>query len=736
MTDKQKLGYISACADYETEQVLVWERGPTGRKMIRYDAPYYFYVEDDKGKHTSLFGHTLTRLDFDCKAEFEAAKFKHERRFESDINPTAKVLMNEYYQAPTPSLNYTFLDIEVDYDRNIGFSSPENPYAPINAITLYHQWLDEFVTIVVPPKGWKGDIVKQFDEMMPEIKTNLIIAKDEAELIYSTLDLIDDSDLISGWNSEFFDLPYLLKRTEMVLGRKAMNRWCFLGALPPRFDTVERFGKEQINASLSGRIHLDYLALFKKFTFEGRVSFSLGAIAEEELDIPKLEYEGTLEDLYKNDFIHFIKYNVRDTEILKRLDQKFKFIALANQMSHENTVPVEAVLGTVKYVETGIINYVHNVMNKVMPDKITRPNTGKVEGAIVMTPKVGLHEWVGSVDINSLYPSVIRSLNISSEKIIGQFTNKEEDWRGIWKKDDKIHLLEMENLDTFEATGAEWYDLLKQKRWAVSAYGTVFDQSSGQGAVPAVLTAWFAARKDLQKKKKEWSIKLKELIKSNAPEAEIAEAEKNVAHYDLLQHTKKISLNSAYGALLNAFFAFFDERMGASVTASGRQITTHMIETAGEILTGARDQLVKTTSVDKKGKVQHDYHIDSMAIIYSDTDSLTGDSLVKTNYGTFSLEDLFDACPIKTQQQGSKQFGEGLPNLKVLSFKSDEARYLNARSIYRHKVSKARWKVTLQNGKSVIVTNDHSIMVERDGELIEVKPAEILKTDIFISVKD
>jgi len=736
MTNKEKLGYISACADYETEQVLVWERGPTGRNMVRYNAPYYFYVEDNDGEHESLFGHKLTRLDFDCKAEFEAAKFRHDKRFESDINPTAKVLMNEYYQAPTPSLNYTFLDIEVDYDKNIGFSSPENPYAPINAITLYHQWLDEFVTIVVPPKGWKGDILKQFDEIMPEIKTNLIIAKDEAELIYSTLDLIEDSDLLSGWNSEFFDLPYLLKRTEMVLGKKAMNRWCFLGALPPRFDTVERFGKEQINASLSGRIHLDYLALFKKFTFEGRVSFALGAIAGEELDIPKLEYEGTLEDLYKNDFIHFIKYNVRDTEILKKLDQKFKFIALANQMSHENTVPVEAVLGTVKYVETGIINYVHNVMHKVMPDKITRPNNGKVEGAIVMTPKIGLHEWVGSVDINSLYPSVIRSLNISSEKIIGQFTNKEEDWRGIWHKDDKKHVLEMENYDTYEATGAEWYELLKQKKWAISAYGTVFDQSSGQGAVAAVLTSWFAARKDLQKKKKEWGMKLKELIKSNAPEAEIAEAEKNVAHYDLLQHTKKISLNSAYGALLNAFFAFFDERMGASVTASGRQITTHMIETAGEILTGERLSLIKTTSVDNQGKVQHDYHVDSEAIIYSDTDSLTGDSLVKTNYGSFSLEELFQACPIKTQPQGSKQFGEGLFNLKVLSYKSGEARYLNARSIYRHKVSKARWKVTLENGKSVEITNDHSIMVERNGELIEVKPADIQKTDIFISVKD
>jgi intein/homing endonuclease len=193
-------------------------------------------------------------------------------------------------------------------------------------------------------------------------------------------------------------------------------------------------------------------------------------------------------------------------------------------------------------------------------------------------------------------------------------------------------------------------------------------------------------------------------------------------------------LNSLYGALLNKFFRFGDERMGASVTSSGRAITTHMIESIEYLLAGEKRQLKKHTTLNKEGKYEHEYTIDSDAVVYGDTDSLIGETEVKTNYGTLRLDALFHACPIKTIKENGKQFGEGLLGLKALTLSKNSPKYMNVRSVYRHKVSKARWKVTLEDGKTVEVTNDHSIMVERDGELIEVKAEEILQSDVFISI--
>lgn len=219
----------------------------------------------------------------------------------------------------------------------------------------------------------------------------------------------------------------------------------------------------------------------------------------------------------EHSFYLFQKYNLRDTEILVSLDEKFKFIALINQMAVENTVLFENMMGTVRYVETGMINRAHNVHNLIVADKKVMTDGVKVEGALVLSPNVGLHKWLGSGDIASLYPSVIRSLNISPEKFIGQFvsgnnhtyieheTAGEADWRGIIEKDDLNHLMQTDNGETFEGTGAEWWNILVAQKWSITAYGSVFDESSGLGIVSDSLTYWFAERKALQKEKKKWS---------------------------------------------------------------------------------------------------------------------------------------------------------------------------------------------------------------------------------------
>lgn len=635
MTASTDRNYVAAWYDWGDDKVIVLERDGDGALYRKkYNAPYYFYVPDENGTYQSIFGDKLIRAEFSSREEYEAARQHFPRKFESDFRPLQRVLMDYYYDKPAPPVQYAFLDIEVNYTQKIGFSSPTNPYAEINAVTIYQSWTGKFLTYVLAPTvdgvKWTDIPGNSVDALNEEISSlvesgqlragyipEITICKDELELLTFMLDAIQEADIISGWNSEFFDIPYICERLLLAGGESLMSRIEHQGVrASPKKEMVNRFGSEEPIYKFRGRSHLDYMRLFQKFTFEGRVSYALGNILQEEVGVGKLEYEGSLEQLYHNDFATFVAYNFRDVDGLVQLDSKFKFIALANQMAHENTVVFDAMLGTVSYVETGITNHAHYKLDRIVHDKVITENE-KVEGAIVLTPKKGLHEWVGSVDINSLYPNVIRSLNISPEKIIGQFTDKEEAWRDIRDEGHRRHTLILESGEQLIASGAEWKVALSENLWAVSAYGTVFDQVEGNGVVADILGFWYAERKRLQAEKKKWAARVKEL--PDGPEKD--SARKQEEQYDLLQLTKKISMNSLYGALLNAAFRFGDERMGASVTATGRAITAHMIETIGELLTGERNQLVKTTTLDKDGKFVHEYTSPSKAIIYGDTDS-------------------------------------------------------------------------------------------------------------------
>ena len=627
-----KPNYVGAVRDWENGQVVVWERTDKGRQRRSFKVPYYFYVPKEGGEYRGLDGATLEKLVFDSEDEFKQALRLYPVKYESDIPPLFKVLMNEYHDLPTPTVNYAFLDIETDYSSKIGFPAPADAYARINAVTIWQSWTKKYLTYVLPPvledgTVWQGsveDIEAEFQELVKkgELRAGdapiIKICRHEVELLSHLLDDIQDADIISGWNSEFYDIPYIVERIKRVASH-LLKRLCFVGCALPKQRMVERFGSPEMTYTLVGRSHLDYLDLFKKFTFEGRTSYSLGNILQEEIGLSKLHYEGTLEQLYKNDFPRFIAYNFRDVGGLVDLDAKFKFIQLVNQMAHENCVLFGDILGTVRYVETGITVRAHNVHNLIVPDKRMMTDGEKVEGALVLNPHIGMHSWVGSVDINSLYPSVIRALNISPEKFIGQFMEGETDWRGIMiHGDDALHYLKFDDGEIFEATGSRWREIFKEKKWAISAYGTVFDQSGGLGLVADTLAYWFAERKRLQVEKKRYT----KLVKEEKDPLKKAAYEKQVENFDLLQLTKKIQLNSTYGALLNQNFRFGRKELGASVTACGRMITTHMMETIHSLLEpDVEMRLQKHTEIDEDGKPAHIYIATGNTIIYGDTDS-------------------------------------------------------------------------------------------------------------------
>lgn len=567
------------------DSVFVWERHPDGRRLVTYPAPWDCYVEDSRGTHQTLHGDRATFFEFDSRfqlmASVKAAQAKGRKVFEGDIPPDLKILSQHYYEAEVPKLNVGYLDIEVDYKTNsyerehevtarkkgsttefqvqigkvrdasditsyelleprtnewvsaemseymycgpTGFSTISNPYAPINAIALNTDWDNKTYVIAVPPPTWGTDESK-WDGMLSEEFEQLgeiILVKDEKELLVLFLSLIQDADALIGWNSEFFDFPYILQRVDIVLGKRGLRQLSFAQAPLPKLREVELMGKINHTASYGGRILMDYMQLFKKFEMASRPSYKLEVITEEIMpNLAKLHYDGTLEQLYRKDFNHFIRYNLRDTECLCGFEAVKGYIGVANMMYHMSTGRFKDVAGTLRLADMSIVNYCHYVMNVIVPNApevVDRAGDDdeddKAQGAYVLEPKAGMHDWIGSIDINSLYPSAIRSTNISPETLRGQFNEAIQAFEHIERRSDAKLTYQHENSGKYEVkTAAEWREWLIKNNYAISGYGTVFDQSV-DGVIPTILTEWFAKRKHYQKLKGQASSQLEALIK-------------------------------------------------------------------------------------------------------------------------------------------------------------------------------------------------------------------------------
>ena len=588
------MSYVSAILSDNRRKVKVWIRDDKGQRTIQeFDAPYYFYIPNEDGTDIDIKGNSISRLDFQNPSDFFNARKKYEENgislYESDIQPQYKILSEHFYGKEITQLNVTFFDIEVDYDKDIGFSSVDNPYAPVSSIAIYHQRTDETIVLAVPPET-RPDFTQDDVPQDIEDEAIVVICKDEKELLQMFFKEIEDSDIISGWNSEFFDVPYIYERANTVLYKTAGNKLCFPNSREPYYREVEKFGNMQKALVIHGRVHLDYLDVYKNFEMAMKPSYKLEHVADDELPhLPKLKYEGSLYSLYRDDFEEFIRYNIRDTVILKGLEDKKKYIETAVQMSHMSTSQIVDVLGTIKVAESAIINFCHYDMGVRVPDHKAPESTGKkYGGATVIDPKVGMHEYSASVDLQSLYPGIMRSLNISPESIRGQFAERGVAFGLIRDESDKkVTFIEEATGEVISAPANQWRRVLDRKNWAISGLGTVFDLET-EGVIPAVLTKWFAERKEY--KKKMWEAK-------QAGDAAMEE------FWDRMQYIKKIQLNSMYGACGNRFFKFFDVRLAESTTLTGREVLYHMARQIALELNG-------------------EYDMEADAIIYGDTDSI------------------------------------------------------------------------------------------------------------------
>lgn len=580
------MSYISAIT--QGNNVIVWERSGVKRSVIRAPAEWSFYVEHEKGNYQNMFGKKLTKLTFKNRFEFEEARKEARLEgfslYDSDITPDLKYVSRNYINAEPPNFNVSFYDIEVDVDMTQPFKGALNPIYPVVSIALMNKWENKTYIIAVPPPEWDPEENPITDEI--KNLATVILCHSERELLNKFLDLIEDTDCLVGYNSEYFDDPYITRRVASVLGEKAVKRLCFPEGSEPRFKEMVEKGQEKIKVEWSGRTQADYLQLIKKFEPGERQSYKLASVAQDYLPhMRKLTYRGSLEELYREDFVYFIRYNIRDTEILDGLEEKLGYIKTANGLRMMSTGYMSHIGGTVKLADLAVRNFCWYERNKmIVPDYVEKgTNLEQAEGATVLDPVVGFHRNISNVDVTSLYPSNIMATNISPEKLIGQFRGDKETFLEIHKASDKILTLVFEDGNVLQKPSKDWPIWFKENNYCVTGFGTVFNMD-GFGIFPSILQSWFKMRKDFQAKKKQ------------------ASKQEDIDYYDRLQYIYKIKLNSFYGSLLNSYFRFYDYRLGSSTTGNGREILYHQCSYVNYLIKG-------------------EYSMDAGAVIAGDTDS-------------------------------------------------------------------------------------------------------------------
>ena len=552
--------------------VHLWD-DQNGYTTLPFSQFNYAYKPDNNGSVVSMTGVRVSKTKY--------YKFDDPTMFESDIPRETRVLTDLYLQDDTPSTGHkvVFFDIEVSMEN--GIPNIENPNNEVTAITLYDSVTKEYTVLVLDKTVSRGNYKKG--------DTDTYFFKDEIDLLYKFVDVYESigPTIITGWNSDYFDVPYLYNRLKQQCGNGVANKLSPIGKLK-----YSKFRKKWMIAGVSS---LDYLDLYKKFTYGQQPNYRLDTIGRIEVGMGKVEYEGSLDELFRTDLDKFIEYNVQDVRIIVELDKKMKLIELVRGICHVGHVQYEDYCYSSKFLEGTIITYLHRkgivVSNKpadgrqLMNDRMESDGEGFI-GAYVKPPIPGLYDWVYSLDLQSLYPSIIMSLNISPETKSGFVTNWDVEKHSNNQID--VYLVRDKETDHVVRMNREnFVKFMNDSNLMISSNGVLYDTNK-VGIIPEVLNQWFAER-----------VEYKNLMKKYKNEGNLELAD----YYDRRQHIQKIFLNSLYGVLGLPIFRFFDIDNALAVTATGQDVIKNSANFANKLY---QDKLQDTK----------DY------CIYIDTDSL------------------------------------------------------------------------------------------------------------------
>ena len=420
-------------------------------------------------------------------------------------------------------ISVTTIDIECQSDQ--GFPEPHLAEWPITAITI---------------KNSKENVYRTwgFNEFNPADNVVYIQCKNEAALLHKFLEYWKDNypDLVTGWNSIGFDMVYIVNRIRKVYGEEEIKKLSPWGNVKEDNRKDKFTGNTNYAYDIMGITQLDYLELYKKFTYVQQEMYSLNHIAHVELGEGKLSYEdqGSLFSLYKNDYQKFIEYNIKDVELVDRFEEKLGLITLALTMAYRGGVNYRDVLGTTMIWDTIIYRILEQ--NKVVcPPKIEKSKSDFV-GAYVKEPQIGAHDWVVSFDLNSLYPNIIVQNNMSPETVVD----------GLVDTSIEHMLRKQTDIDTTYATTPNGARFKKDR----------------QGVIPFVIQKYYEERVEIKKE----MLKLQQEYESTPTKS----LSNKISHLYNEQMAIKILMNSLYGALGNRWFRYFDQRVAESITMSGQ----------------------------------------------------------------------------------------------------------------------------------------------------------------------
>ena len=529
--------------------------------------PTLFSITQKNTGHTNLQGQNLKPITFNSIPK--AREFK--RSYQNSSSP---LYGNERYHFQYIAKEYPG---EIQYDKNLikiftldievtaekGFPDVENPIEEILCLTIKNQSNKNIITW-----GTKPYFSKRADITYVE-------CKNEKQLLMEFFKFWTKNypDIITGWNTKFFDLPYLCNRIKMIVGDKVINKLSPWGLIDSEQITVR--GKSQTAYDIKGIAMLDYLDIYKKFIPVRQESYKLDYIAKVELGGNGKDANpyDTFREWYNNDFQSFVDYNIKDVEIVDELEDKLKLIELVLTMAYEAKINYQDVFSEVRLWDTLIYNHLLKD-NIQIPPRIDQAKDEKYIGAYVKTPQLGQHKWIVSFDINSLYPHLIMQYNISPEKMVGV-------------KPEGISVSNMIKRKTE-------LNYLKDKGCTITPNGAMFKIDS-QGFLPKIMEKMYNDRVEFKK----LAFKAKQdYHKTKDP---IYKKENSRCHN--IQWAKKISLNSAYGAIGNQYFRYYNVNQATAITTSGQFIIQYIEKKVNEYI----NNILKT---------KQDY------IVASDTDSI------------------------------------------------------------------------------------------------------------------
>jgi len=563
------------------------ENGQRIKKKVRYE-PTLFDLSPEPTGYKTLDGKHVKPHPFDSISEAKDWYDSHKKQNLVFGNTQYNYCyIGDEYPGDVPwdkdQICIVTIDIEVECEN--GFPNPKDAAEPMLSITLKNHQNKKIIV-------WG---LHEFQNYRDDVDYRL--CRNEEELLFKFLDTWSsiEPDVITGWNTEFFDIPYLCNRIAKVLDEDMVKKLSPWGRVHER--EVYQMGRRHQVYTIYGVAALDFFDLYRKFTYTNQERYTLDHIAFVELGERKAgnPYD-TFSEWYQKDYQSFIEYNIQDVEIVDKLEDKMRLIELCLTMAYDGKVNMTDVLGQVRYWDVVIYNHLRK-KKIVIPQKSEQEKNEKFEGAYVKDPQVGMHNWVMSFDLNSLYPHLIMQYNISPETLVNGGAKMVE---GVV---DKILAGKAKN-DT---------------EHCMTPNGAFF-RKDVKGFLPELMENMYNDR-----------VKYKKLMLEAKQEYENTKEPsllKKISRYDNIQMAKKISLNSAYGAIGNNWFRYFDLLVATAITTSG-QLSIRWIEKSINIYF---NKLLETKDMDY--------------VIASDTDSL---------YLTF--DKLVD-----------KLFPKGTPTEKIINF--------------------------------------------------------------------